>query len=369
MGLVYGTEDAGMLPQPCLVPAAIRKGGRRKARPGVLIRGGRYWIRERFAMDRTRDFLYNPAMDFIRAHQPDVFPQLLAIDDGGRHHSFGLLRANRQFRPATSSRPGTPHVHDVYHLVLYLSAGGGCHVWGRRHPIRRGMLLLTSPGEPHAFHAEESAPILYKEMAFALEGTGGDACLPYHEVLSRWSGTRLEPRREPILLGHAAARRLERRLDELMEVFDGAGPLLWYRAHRAVGEVFDFLLREVFAPEWGVEGARAAGMEQARQMIEIGYRDPLRIEDLAACAHLSPSQFQRVFRKTFGITPIRYQLELRMKLAARMLVESAYPVGEIALRCGYSDVYYFSRAFRKAHGLSPRAFRNREIQTRPPASP
>lgn len=299
-------------------------------------------------------------MDFIRAHQPDVLPQFLGMQDAGRQYSFGLLRANRQFRPATATRAGSPHVHDVYHLVLYLSSGGGCHVWGERHPIRKGMLLLTSPEEPHAFHADESAPIIYKEMAFALEGAAGDARMPYHEVLSRWSGTTLSPHREPIHLGHAAARRLERRLDELMEVFDGAGPLLWYRAHRAAGEVFDFLLREVFAPEWGVEGACAAGMEQARQMIEIGYRDPLRVEDLAASAHLSPSQFQRVFRKTFGISPIRYQLDLRMKLAARMLVESAHPVGEIALRCGYADVYYFSRAFRKAHGISPRAYRNQE---------
>ena len=45
--------------------------------------------------------------------------------------------------------------------------------------------------------------------------------------------------------------------------------------------------------------------------------------------------------------------------ARRLLIGTNYTIGAIAARCGYENIYYFSRAFRKAVGCSPSEFRER----------
>ena len=50
-------------------------------------------------------------------------------------------------------------------------------------------------------------------------------------------------------------------------------------------------------------------------------------------------------------------MNIRIRRASALLRESTLPITEIALRCGFGDSNYFSRAFRKASGMTPSQFR------------
>jgi len=79
---------------------------------------------------------------------------------------------------------------------------------------------------------------------------------------------------------------------------------------------------------------------------------------LAAVLGLTPDYFTRVFTRSFGISPKRWMVEERMRVAAARLRETPDSVGRIAESLGYPDVFLFSRQFRSVMGRSPRALRS-----------
>jgi AraC-like DNA-binding protein len=66
----------------------------------------------------------------------------------------------------------------------------------------------------------------------------------------------------------------------------------------------------------------------------------------------------RVFKKQYGISPLQYVNELRMTEIKNLLCDTAFSISEIAEKIGYDNPGYFSRAFRKYTGMSPREYRN-----------
>ena len=78
---------------------------------------------------------------------------------------------------------------------------------------------------------------------------------------------------------------------------------------------------------------------------------------MAAEAGLTPFHFLRLFRNVLGVTPHQYLLRARLRRAARLLATDAEAVTNVAYSVGFSDLSNFVRTFRRAAGVSPRAFR------------
>ncbi|GAA0944707.1 AraC family transcriptional regulator [Kribbella koreensis] len=90
------------------------------------------------------------------------------------------------------------------------------------------------------------------------------------------------------------------------------------------------------------------------------HRDPGRdwaVDELARLSALSRSAFATRFAESVGETPGSYVLRCRLGHAAHLLRGTADPVGRIAARVGYISEAAFSRAFSRAYGSSPRAWR------------
>jgi len=79
---------------------------------------------------------------------------------------------------------------------------------------------------------------------------------------------------------------------------------------------------------------------------------------LARDAHYSRFHFQRMFRQITGETPSNCRRRLRLERAAYQLLHGDRSVTEIAFKSGFESLEGFSRAFRKAAGISPSHFRH-----------
>lgn len=86
------------------------------------------------------------------------------------------------------------------------------------------------------------------------------------------------------------------------------------------------------------------------------FRHPWRVEELSSLANVSPSYLNKLCRKQYGQSPIDMLIEKRMQLAQHLLSHPGTTVSNVCESIGFSDIYYFSRMFKKHCGLSPREY-------------
>ncbi|HKP56603.1 MAG TPA: AraC family transcriptional regulator [Polyangiales bacterium] len=81
----------------------------------------------------------------------------------------------------------------------------------------------------------------------------------------------------------------------------------------------------------------------------------LSVMSLAGLVGLGPRRFSTLFRQTFGETPHRYIVELRLREGARMLHEGE-DIADVARKVGFCSQSHFTAAFREAFGTTPRRY-------------
>jgi AraC-like DNA-binding protein len=126
--------------------------------------------------------------------------------------------------------------------------------------------------------------------------------------------------------------------------------------------LFDFMLAyERSAQVDDPDGEREGLLEAVRQRVLAHPRRSFKIDALAADYGMSRSHFSRFFRARTSLTPARFVTEVRLREAARLLVETRFPLKQIADRCGFANVNHFGKVFRRFHQQSPGSFRGRLV--------
>lgn len=86
---------------------------------------------------------------------------------------------------------------------------------------------------------------------------------------------------------------------------------------------------------------------------------PLTVEELSAVAHMSASNFYRVFKTEMGMSPVNFVNIERIRLAMKLLRDPNISIKEVYLRCGFQNRSYFNRLFRKISSLTPNEYQER----------
>ena len=115
----------------------------------------------------------------------------------------------------------------------------------------------------------------------------------------------------------------------------------------------------------GAHGLAPWQARKVREFIESSLDSKIRLKDCAARAKLSASHFSHAFKATFGTTVNQYIRRRRIEHAQRMMLRSKEPLSQIALACGFADQAHYCRAFRDVVGLSPNAWRRRNMAPAP----
>lgn len=102
----------------------------------------------------------------------------------------------------------------------------------------------------------------------------------------------------------------------------------------------------------------------AVEFIQQNLDRPVSSREICERTGLSPTHFNRLFRKHLGTSPVSYFIAQRMAWARHLLTATALSVKEIALTVGYDDPLYFSARFKRHVGLSPRGYRGRSAGRR-----
>jgi AraC family transcriptional regulator len=164
-----------------------------------------------------------------------------------------------------------------------------------------------------------------------------------------------------------ALRELGLRLPQCTTFDHGAGTMLWtalrlYSAFKEqadtpameghilemMGSVVSFEAPEKTAPPW---------FRRVKERLHEGFRDSIRMRDLARDAGVHPVHLARVFRAFENRTPGEYQRHLQVRAACELLRNPEWPLAAIAAECGFADQSHFTRVFRRRAGTTPGRFR------------
>ncbi len=116
---------------------------------------------------------------------------------------------------------------------------------------------------------------------------------------------------------------------------------------------------ERVTPDPGINphACRSTALLHAQNLMDTHPEHPWRLEELGKLCSLSPQYLSSAFRKSFGVSPMRYLLRCRVNRAKELLQHSELSLTEIALELGFSSLQHFSSRFREVCGQSPSQYR------------
>lgn len=96
---------------------------------------------------------------------------------------------------------------------------------------------------------------------------------------------------------------------------------------------------------------------EAAALMEANIEEPLSLDEIASLVGVSRRQIERLFKRYVGQVPTRYYLDMRLRRARELLLQTPMSIMEIAVACGFQSPPHFSKCYRNLFGRTPSAER------------
>ena len=139
----------------------------------------------------------------------------------------------------------------------------------------------------------------------------------------------------------------------------------WATKQTAYQHICSKILFEIFGElasceSCAVESYRSRLILPGTELINTDFENPsLTVESVAKASSVSPEYFRTIYKSVFGISPHKAIEKRRIEKACHLLETGYYSIAEVAEKCGFKGVKYFSTLFRARVGISPREYRNK----------
>lgn len=298
----------------------------------------------------------------LRRHRPDGVPVYAWVGHPGAP-PVGTM----QFRGADAGDPapagGRRHAHDFLVLAYVEQGGGRLRLGDVERDVGTGDVLVVPPGQVMGAAGVGFADAVVRAVFF-----------PPDAVEGRSPGALRSWRRHPLLLpfvgpGAPTVRRLRvpegdrprwtRRLTDLEAELDQGAAARVGGAEAALAHLTLLLVDVARLADDPLtrDGWDDPLLASAFEVLARRYTEPLTLGDVAAELGLTAGHVTTVVRQRTGRTVQQWLVEHRMAEARRLLEGGDLLVGAVGARVGYPDPAYFARVFRRAHGMSPAAWR------------
>ena len=105
-------------------------------------------------------------------------------------------------------------------------------------------------------------------------------------------------------------------------------------------------------------------IEKAFEYMKNNYEKEISLEDISKIVNMSVVSFSRFIKKSTGKTFIDSFNDIRLGHASRLLIDTRFSIAEVSYKCGYNNLSYFNRIFKKKHNYTPKEFRDNYSGTR-----
>ncbi len=257
-------------------------------------------------------------------------------------YSFELVSFLNPLHGREARYPKFRTFNDDLHLNHVVDGYAVLVIHGRRIKVTPGEVFFIPPFTEHCVIKIEGVPLEMLNFHFHLRGGQGRTILDEFEL-----PTTFTPR---------GLAKIQRDLKRWYEI--------WVTGKVADSQLVAAELHRV-AAGYFLQNSKQVRVIQTRDGQMIALRNRIAhaavktydAETFAHSVHLGVSQMNRRFRQSWGLSPKSYWQKIRLTQVRNALRYSDASLNAIAEQFEFSDVYYFSRWFKKMEGVAPGAFR------------
>ena len=252
------------------------------------------------------------------------------------------------------------HWHEEWEAVLITH--GSCLVAAGNHKatLQTGQGFFVHSGALHGCWDTENSGCRFHSIVFHPRLVGGSLDSIFHQ---QYVQPLLDHRGPELLLLKPDIPWQEQALTAIEKAWQQCvreAPGYQFPVRNALSELIWLLHAHLSPAAASVRGKDLRDAERIKAMLSYihnHYSSELNTAAIAANASVSESECLRCFRTTIGTTPIQYLKHYRIQQAAKLLMETGEKVSDIAAVCGFQDMSYFTRTFRKIMGCVPTEYR------------
>lgn len=148
-------------------------------------------------------------------------------------------------------------------------------------------------------------------------------------------------------------------ISNFIEKINNADYILTFYSLENIKELLYNLFRYTTQGYFIKSGSKESLVVRIQSFIELNYRQPLSLENIAEFFHLNPSYLSSQFKIRTKETITQYINHVRIDKAKKLLESSEVNLQHLAESIGYKDQVYFCKVFKKLTGITPGEFRNK----------
>ena len=217
---------------------------------------------------------------------------------------------------------------------------------GNAYPIQRGNVCIRRPGQTVTGQGFQNSILLTLDFSDS-QST---------EHYSRNIPGPLQPLCDHPLLERLGGIIVPYSENTFIPIYNELLNVAFTDAHAAeclVMELLHKLNAEFYRREYTKQKPAETACSKVLHYISENLEKPITLEQLADMVHLDKSYLVRLFRSTYGKTPIRMLIQLRMEHASDLVTGTDMPIADIAATCGYPSASYFTAEYKKHFGTTP----------------
>ncbi|MEN8230215.1 MAG: AraC family transcriptional regulator [Bacteroidota bacterium] len=269
------------------------------------------------------------------------------------NHSFHINHMKVDYFPSMR------HFHPEVEIILIIQGTGTRYVEDSVERFAPGDLVMIGPNVSHEWSSDKSAGSTVSEAIYILFNTeilGNEFWnLPESKIIHKIIQ---QSRRGIKLTGNT-----RNRVTSLMKTIDSSYGfsriilLMTILEMIAFSEEYQYLASPVIHP--AINEQDSMRMNKVYKYAIDNISEEITLDKAASIANLSIPAFCRYFKKRSNKTFIQFLNEIRIGQACRLLVNKNHSVSEICYSCGYNNISYFNRQFKKTTGFTPLGYRKK----------
>ena len=244
--------------------------------------------------------------------------------------------------------PSIPHSHSYAELFYIVDGEGQFQINDKLFPVQAHQLVVVNPNVIHTEVSFESHPLEYIVLGIeGLEFTISDAGSKM-EAASKSNDTLTM-----LLICMAVImRKILREMQNRESSFQ-----ILCQAYMDI--IVVQLMRNASVSAVPIHSRLPANRQCAtvKRYIDHHYKENITLDQLAEKVSITKYYMVHAFKREYGVSPINYIINCRIKEGKRLLAETDLSLSQIAAILGFSSSSYFSQTFRNAEGTSPTEYR------------